>query len=310
MRQHQRDGLRMFAVEQFAQLRRIGALQLGQIAVRLFLRMPQLHQQLVGALFPERVDQQTAGIIQPAMHHEVLRLEQFPELLDNFGRQLRRDAAQIGQFLGQPLHVRFRQCAQDLLGEVFSHRDQQDGGLANAVQLRRFALPRLVVLDFRLCHGSLSLSRFRGSLPLPAFHRALAADCVRGRDRRVIRSESSSATGANSAPARASDVPRLLPESAAPASAADRAAGASGGFRARRGCRRQFLGRSRGGWLHRSCHARPAPGGRRRQSPPKCPPAGRHISPAAATSRRHRAPGPLATPAARRGSRQKPDPGP
>ena len=40
MGQHQRDGLRMLAVEQLAQLLRIGALQLGQVALRRLLRAP------------------------------------------------------------------------------------------------------------------------------------------------------------------------------------------------------------------------------------------------------------------------------
>ncbi len=58
VRQHQRDGLRMFGVEQLAQLLRIGALQLGQVALRGLLRAAHQHQQIVGALLAEGLDQQ------------------------------------------------------------------------------------------------------------------------------------------------------------------------------------------------------------------------------------------------------------
>jgi hypothetical protein len=64
--QHQGDRLRMFAVQQLAQLLRIGALQLGQIALRLLLRAAHQHQQVVGALLAEGLHQQPAGIIQAA----------------------------------------------------------------------------------------------------------------------------------------------------------------------------------------------------------------------------------------------------
>ena len=106
-----------------------------------FLGASKQHEQIVGALFPKGFDQQAAGIIQSAMDHEILGLEQLPEFFQDFGRELRSDAAQIGQFLGQPLHVGFGQSAQDLLGQFFANRDQQDGGLAQSIQLRRFALP-------------------------------------------------------------------------------------------------------------------------------------------------------------------------
>ena len=99
MRQNQSDGLRMLRVEQFAQLLRIGALQLRQIALRGLLRAADQHQQLVGALLAEGLDEQAAGVVQSSMHHEALRLEQLPELLQDFGRHARGDAAQIGQLL-------------------------------------------------------------------------------------------------------------------------------------------------------------------------------------------------------------------
>ena len=81
MRQHQRDGLRMLAVEQLAQLLRVGALQLGQIALRRLLRAPHQRQQILGALLAEGLHQQPAGIVQAAVHHEVLRFEQSPRTL-------------------------------------------------------------------------------------------------------------------------------------------------------------------------------------------------------------------------------------
>ena len=132
MSQHQRDGLRMLGVEQLAQLLRIGALQLGQVALRRLLRAAHQHQQIVGALLAKGLDQQPAGVVQAAMHHEVLRLQQLPELFQHLGRELRRNAAQIGQLLGEPLHIGFRQGAQNLLGQLLAHGHQQDRRLAHA----------------------------------------------------------------------------------------------------------------------------------------------------------------------------------
>ena len=145
MRQHQRDGLRMFGVEQLAQLLRIGALQLGQISLRCLLRAAHQHQQVVGALLAEGLDQHAAGVVQAAVHHEVLRVEKLPELLQHLGRELRRDAAQIGQLLGDLLHVGLRQRAQNLLGQILAHGNQQDRRLAHPGEVRRLAdaaLPR------------------------------------------------------------------------------------------------------------------------------------------------------------------------
>ncbi len=146
VRQHQGDRLWMFGIEQLAQLLRVGALQLGQVAVSLLLRAAYQHQQIIGPFLAKGPDQQAAGIIEPAMDHEVLRLEQFPELLEDLRREFRRDPAQIGQLLGQPLHVRFRQSAQNLLRELLAYGHQQDRGLARAAQRR--CRPTLRFVDF------------------------------------------------------------------------------------------------------------------------------------------------------------------
>ena len=55
--QHQGDGLGMLGVEQLAQLLRVGALQLGQIALSGLLRAAHQHQQIVGALLAEGLHQ-------------------------------------------------------------------------------------------------------------------------------------------------------------------------------------------------------------------------------------------------------------
>ena len=115
----------------------IGALQLGQVALRGLLRAAHQHEQFVGALLAEGVDQQAAGVVQAAVDHEVLGLQQPPELLQNFGGHLRRDAAQVGQLFGEPLHVDLRQGAQNLLGQFFSHRNEQDRGLAHPGHVHR-----------------------------------------------------------------------------------------------------------------------------------------------------------------------------
>ncbi len=78
MGQHQGDGLRMFGVEQLAQLLRIGALQLGQIALGGLLGLAHQRQQVVGALLAKGFDQQPAGVVEAAVNHEVLGLQQVP----------------------------------------------------------------------------------------------------------------------------------------------------------------------------------------------------------------------------------------
>ena len=147
----------MLGVEQLAQLLGIGALQLGQVALRRLLRAPHQHQQVVGALLAEGLDQQAAGVVQAAMDHEVLGLQQLPELLQNLGREFGRDAAQVGQLLGQPLHVRLRQGAQNLLGQLLAHGHQQNRRLAHAGELRRLAAPPCPALVSLLGQGPVPL---------------------------------------------------------------------------------------------------------------------------------------------------------
>ena len=130
VRQHQSDGLRMLGVEQLAQLLRIGALQLGQIALRRLLRAPHQRHHVFGALFAEGLDQHAAGVIHASVHHEILCIEKLPELLQHLGRELRRDAAQVGQFLGDLLDIRLGQSTQNLLGQLLAHGNQQNGGFA------------------------------------------------------------------------------------------------------------------------------------------------------------------------------------
>ena len=188
--QHQRDGLRVLGVQQLAQLLRVGALQLGQVALRRLLGAAHQHQQVVGALLAKGVDQQAAGVVQASVNHEVLGLQKLPEFLHDLGRDLRRNPAQVGQLLGQPLHVHLRQGAKNLLGQFLAHGDQQDGRLAQPGQVRRLAAPLRPALAFQLGQGPDPFP-----LPLLRLPRPLAP----------TRSESSSAAGASSAPARASD---------------------------------------------------------------------------------------------------------
>ena len=149
---------------------RIGALQLGQVAVGLFLGAAQLHQQVVGALFAERLHQQAAGIIQAAMDHEVLGLEQLPEFLQNVRRELgvmpRRSASSSVRRCTSASGNARRISSRQLL----AHRHQQNGGLARATQLRRSALSRFPALYFLLCHdpSSSAFSSLVVRLFLPA----------------------------------------------------------------------------------------------------------------------------------------------
>ncbi len=109
---------------------------------------------------PKVSHQQPAGVVQAPVDHEVLGLQQLPELLQYLGGHLRRDAAQIGQLLGQPLHVHLRQGAQNLLGQLLAHGHQQNRRLAHSGHVRRLAAPRCSVLASLLGQGSvLSLRR-------------------------------------------------------------------------------------------------------------------------------------------------------
>ncbi len=144
----------MFAIEQLTQLHRVGALELRQIAVRGLLRAPDQVHQIVGALLAEGFDEQSVGIVDAAVHDVVLRLEQLPELLENIHRNLRLYAAQVGQFLGEPLHVGFGQRAKDFFGQILAHRDQQDCRLARALDLRGGSPPRFAIFPAPVASSS------------------------------------------------------------------------------------------------------------------------------------------------------------
>ncbi len=73
------------ASSKFAQLLRVGALQFREVALLGLLGAAQLRHQIVRSLLAEGLGQQTAGVIQPAMHHEALGFQQLPEFLDDRG---------------------------------------------------------------------------------------------------------------------------------------------------------------------------------------------------------------------------------
>ena len=148
MSKNQRDGLRMFGVEQFAELLRIGALQLREVALFRLLGAAQLHHQIVRTLLAKGLGKQPAGIIQAAVHHEALRLQQFPEFFENRGGNLWSNAAQIRKLLCQALHVGLGKSAKDLLGKILSHSHQEYGGFARAASDSR-VLPCAVLRILR-----------------------------------------------------------------------------------------------------------------------------------------------------------------
>ena len=93
------------------------------------------------------------------MHDEMMGVEKLPEFFDHFCGKFRRDAAQVGQLFGNTLHVRFRERAQHLLGQLLAHGDQQDRRLAHPGEIGSLAPPRRPALDSLLCQNPfLSLS--------------------------------------------------------------------------------------------------------------------------------------------------------
>src|SRR5215472_16780937 len=80
MRQHEGNRRRMFTVEQFAQLRRISALELGEVSLRGLLGTAQQREQILGSLLAKGLGQQAPGIIEATVNHEILRLQKLPEL--------------------------------------------------------------------------------------------------------------------------------------------------------------------------------------------------------------------------------------
>ncbi len=88
------------------------------------------------------------------MHHKILRLQQFPEFLEDLGGELGGYAAEISQFFRQPLHIQLRKCPQYLLGQALSYCQQENGGLAHAADLRCHALSSVPGLKNLIWHGS------------------------------------------------------------------------------------------------------------------------------------------------------------
>ena len=152
--QHKGNGLRVFCVEELAELLWIGPLQLGQVTLGFLLRAPHQHQQIVRALLAEGLLQKAAGVVQAPMDHEALRLQQFPELLQYLAGHFGADAAQVGQLLGEALHVHLGQGAQNLLGQLLTHGNQQNGRFAQSRHVRRFALYCCPALNSPLGQGA------------------------------------------------------------------------------------------------------------------------------------------------------------
>ena len=93
------------------------------------------------------------------MHHEALRVEQLPELLKHFGGKLRRNAAQVGQLLGQPLHIGFGQSAQNLLAPASSPTaTSSTAALRTPERLGRLLPPCKPAFISLLSHNAVPLS--------------------------------------------------------------------------------------------------------------------------------------------------------
>ncbi len=124
---------------------------------------------------------------------------------------LRRNAAQFGQLLGQPLHIHLRQGAQNLFGRLLAHGHQQNRSLAHPAYIRR-QLASLIGITRPKLHP----------FPLPCSTATLLTQ--------FNRSESSFATAGSFASAPASNDWRPVRRSPAPEVFPDPVSIGSGGF--------------------------------------------------------------------------------
>ena len=143
MRQHQRDGLRMFAFQELAELRRIHLLQRGKVAHLVVAHARDIAQQLFRALAAEGLRQQARCVIGPAAQDVLLRFEQPVELHQHGRLLLRADVADARELFRQPLNLVLAQLPQQQLGRVFAQRHDEDGRFAQRMESSAEAGPAL-----------------------------------------------------------------------------------------------------------------------------------------------------------------------
>ena len=105
MRQHQSDGLRMFALQKLAELMRVHLLQHGQIAGGSCARIAYLRQQLIGACGSEGLGQQLRRKVVTTADHVSLRANKPLKLVHNLLKLLIAHLAHARDLVGNRLHV-------------------------------------------------------------------------------------------------------------------------------------------------------------------------------------------------------------
>ena len=137
VREDQRDGLRMLAVEKFSQLRGSTRCNMDRLPWLASCARLNQRQQVFGPLLSERVDQQPGRVLEAPVHHELLGLQHFVELFDHLEGKVGRDIpAQLRQLLGHPLHIGLGQVLNDLLTQLVADSNHENGGFAHSGQPR------------------------------------------------------------------------------------------------------------------------------------------------------------------------------
>ena len=130
--QDEGNRLRMLAFEKFGQLLRIGLLQAFQVHDAHLHRFRDLVEQLSGAGFPKRFDQQLLRIFRPTFGQVTLGENELVVLLEHGDRGLGFHVFQLGDALREALHVRLGEVAVDVAGRFFPEQHHEDGGFLEA----------------------------------------------------------------------------------------------------------------------------------------------------------------------------------
>ena len=138
VREYQRDGLRVLALDEVQEVARVRAADEVE-GTHLEARREPVHD-VDGLLRSQGPFQHLAGVIDAPRGDEILGHHHFLELLEHPVLVFGLDLVQAGDLEGQLLDLVLAQVLEDLRGHVRTQRNQEDGRLLPPRQLRLLGL--------------------------------------------------------------------------------------------------------------------------------------------------------------------------
>ncbi len=134
MGEDQRDGLRMFVVDEFGELLRVDFLQNVEVGIFAAERLREAVDHLLADFGAERLVQHFLGVVEAAAHDKIVRHVHLIKLFEkNFG-MVRRNGVELGDLAADQLHFVLGELFDDLGARLVAEQDQQHGGFADAGQ--------------------------------------------------------------------------------------------------------------------------------------------------------------------------------